>query len=103
MYSSLVCGEMVFKAILSHIEDDHNGLFKWNFNANLFLLVIVTTCSFVPALEHFTPSVVTEQLFLNCALPKWLELKIIFQKRDIFKEDGRGDTEKQGQEQSCLR
>lgn len=76
---------MVFKAVLSHIEDYHNSLFKWNFSANLFLLVIVTACSFLSALELFTMSLVTGQLFLSCAVLKRLELKIIFQKRGIFK------------------
>jgi len=70
MYSNLLCDEMVFQAVLSHIEDDHCSISKWNFSANLFLLVIVTACSLLSALEHFTMSAVTGQLVLSCAVPK---------------------------------
>lgn len=81
---------MVFKALFIHMDDDHNSLLKQNFSASLFLLVIVTACSFLSALEHFTMPVLT-QVFLNHAVSKLLKLKIIFQIRGVFK--GRQKTE----------
>lgn len=75
---------MVFKALFIHRDDDHNSLLKQNFSATLFLLL-----SFLSALEHLTMPVLTGQLFLNCAVPKLLELKIIFQKGGFLRAGGR--------------
>lgn len=80
---------MVFKALFIHTDDDHNSILKQNFSATLFLLLVVTACSFLSALEHLTMPVLTGQLFLNCAVPKLLELKIIFQKGGFLRAGGR--------------
>lgn len=51
MYSNLVCDEMVFKAVVSYVKEDHSSLYGISTPA-FFLLVVVTACSILSALYY---------------------------------------------------